>query len=73
MVEVAAGAPEEADRAYSFLVLVLERLGTYGHLCVVAASLRGDATEVHRWAEGAIWLGTRDLDQRLSGLRLTTR
>jgi hypothetical protein len=66
VVEVAAGRPAAA--AQRELAEWVRSLGTYGHLCLVPAWLREDASELHRWSDGVEWITAASMDDRLESI-----
>jgi tetratricopeptide (TPR) repeat protein len=62
----AGGSP---DTEYGELVDGVRSLGTYGHLCIVPAWLRGDDAERARWSRDVDWIEAPALEARLEVLR----
>ena len=68
VVELRAGNEAGAVRAYGQLVRAVEKLTTYGHLCIIPAYLLGDAVEIDRWSDGVELAGQGELSDRLEEL-----
>jgi len=56
-----AGNPARADAAYEDLMTRIRSLGTYTHLAVIPAWIRGDEAEFRRVAEGVGWISRTSL------------
>ena len=68
VTEVRAGNTDVATHFYGQLVDEVERLTTYGHLCVVPAAFLRDDAEIRRWSRNVDWIGTNEVDGRLQAL-----
>ncbi len=64
-LEVWAGNPARADAAYEDLMTRIRSLGTYTHLAVIPAWIRGDEAEFRRAAEGVGWISRTSLAEGL--------
>jgi tetratricopeptide (TPR) repeat protein len=61
------GAPAQADDAYRQLQQRVTSLKTYGHLCVLPASLRGDRAGVDKWSARVDWVTPPRLPRLAAG------
>jgi tetratricopeptide (TPR) repeat protein len=69
VLEMWAGRPARADEAYEALIADIDALGTYGHLAVIPAWVRGDDAEFRRRSGDVSWISGRPPEAMLTLIR----